>query len=615
MSKKHKMGWTSNTPSEDMNSDFLYSDDALDALINQQYGPKSVDRSNASSMMEQAPQEEAPEDLDLSPLRKMMRDTANEMYQDTPMGATIGTTNQQPTAPARYEELVGEMVDRSTSTLPPADNTEKVAEPVRTESKPAHVCNCKNINNTLSGKPHVTIEKIHGCDHIVITDGYGSCAAIPIARESDPEVSYNNLLKNLAILRADTLQAGQPIPDDIINTALEDLCGSLSKVQILWGRPSFIEDIDDLDDEVADARLHAFNGLKMVLLDDSVKEDNLEATTVFGYLYTSMDDLFNEWKDIIFSWRENADAFDRLLSTLSLLYQIMYDQRYISHGELGEAIKLYTIANDYNGRPRSVDTIMNEAAALPDSDQYSSTFNIQWESTIKEAITGSIDDAMIDECYNIVGLFTEHQTSDSDDNAEEYDAETDEAEAPEEESNAGYAESMAAAFAAQYAESHPDVHPVGGPAPASTGYVRNAESVGAPVGEEDFRSTGDETVNTEAPADDHHDAPEGGNSDGPAESDNTETHPNDAAWEETGSGYITANRSWNPDQSFYEKGKEETQKEEVEEVNRPGDATEQLNEKGEAQSDRSGGSDGIRDVQKETEKVDDDDLIIPVVRG
>lgn len=613
MSKKHKMGWTSNTPSEDMNSDFLYSDDALDALINQQYGPKSVDRSNASSMMEHTPQE-ASEDLDLSPLRKMMRDTANEMYQDTMLGTTIiGTTNQQPTAPARYEELVGEMVDGSSSTLPSADNTEKVAEPVRTESKPDHVCNCKNVNNTLSGKPHVTIEKIHGCDHIVITDGYGSCAAIPIARESDPEVSYNNLLKNLAILRADTLQAGQPIPDDIINTALEDLCGSLSKVQILWGRPTFVEDIDDLDDEAADARLHAFNGLKMVLLDDSVKEDNLEATTVFGYMYTSMDDLFNEWKDIIFKWRENADAFDRLLSTLSLLYQIMYDQRYISHGELGEAIKLYTITNDYNGRPRSVDTIMNEAPALPDSDKYSSTFNIEWESTIKEAITGSIDDAMIDECYNIVGLFTDHQTSEGDENNEEYN-ETDDAGSPEETSNPGYAESMAAAFAAQYAESHPDVHPVGGPAPVNTGYVRNAESVGAPVGEENFRSTGDETINTEASADDHHDAPEGGNSDGPAESDNTETYPDDAAREEAGNSNNTADRSWDPYQSFYEKRKEETQKEKV---NRPGDADEQNNEKEkeEVQSDRSDKSDGIKHVQKETEKVDDDDLIIPVVRG
>lgn len=613
MSKKHKMGWTSNTPSEDMNSDFLYSDDALDVLINQQYGPKSVDRSNAPSMMEQTPQEEAPEDLDLSPLRKMMRDTAHEMYHDSMLSATIGT-NQQPTTPARYEELVGEMVDGSASTLPPAYNTEKVAEPVRTESKPEHACNCKKINNTISGKPHVTIEKIHDCDHIVITDGYGSCAAIPIARESDPEVSYNNLLKNLAIIRADTLQEGQPIPDDIINTALEDLCGSLSKVQILWGRPSFIEDIDDLDDEAADARLHAFNGLKLVLLDDRVESEDLPGTTVFGYLYTSMDDLFNEWKDIIFSWRENVDAFDRLLTTLSVLYQIMYDQRYISHGELGEAIKVYTITNDYNGRPRSVDTIMNEAAALPDSDQYASTFNIEWESSIKEAITGSIDDAMIDECYNIVGLFTEHQSSDDDENDDDYH-EGDDTEASEEVSNPGYAESMAAAFAAQYAESHPDVHPVGGPAPASTGYVRNAESVGAPVGEEDFRSTSDETVNAEAPADDHHDASEGGNTDEPAGSVNTETHPNDAAREKTRSGYNTADRSWDPHQSFYEKGKEETQKEEVEEVNRPGNVAEQHNEKGEAQSDRSGGSDGIEHVQKETEKVNDDDLIIPVVRG
>lgn len=614
MSKKHKMGWTSNTPSEDMNSDFLYSDDALDVLINQQYGPKSVDRSNAPSMMEQTPQEEAPEDLDLSPLRKMMRDTAHEMYHDSMLSATIGT-NQQPTTPARYEELLGEMVDGSTSTLPPAYNTEKVAEPVRTESKPEHACNCKKINNTISGKPHVTIEKIHDCDHIVITDGYGSCAAIPIARESDPEVSYNNLLKNLAIIRADTLQEGQPIPDDIINTALEDLCGSLSKVQILWGRPSFIEDIDDLDDEAADARLHAFNGLKLVLLDDSVESEDLPGTTVFGYLYTSMDDLFNEWKDIIFSWRENADAFDRLLTTLSLLYQIMYDQRYISHGELGEAIKVYAITNDYNGRPRSVDTIMNEAAALPDSDQYASTFNIEWESSIKEAITGSIDDAMIDECYNIVGLFTEHQSSDDDENDDDYH-EGDDTEASEEVSNPGYAESMAAAFAAQYAESHPDVHPVGGPAPASTGYVRNAESVGAPVGEEDFRSTCDETVNAEAPADDHHDASEGGNTDEPAGSVNTETHPNDdAAREKTRSGYSTADRSWYPDQSFYEKGKEETQKEEVEEVNRPRNVAEQLSEKGETQSDRSDGSDEIRHVQKETKKVDDDDLIIPVVRG
>ena len=144
--------------------------------------------------------------------------------------------------------------------------------------------------------------------------------------------------------------------------------------------------------------------------------------------------------------------------------------------------------------------------------------------------------------------------------------------------------------------------------------MRNAESVGAPVGEENFRSTGDETINTEASADDHHDAPEGGNSAGPAESDNTETYPDDAGREEAGNSNNTADRSWDPYQSFYEKRKEETQKEEV---NRPGDADEQNNEKEkeEVQSDRSDKSDGIKHVQKETEKVDDDDLIIPVVRG
>ena len=156
------------------------------------------------------------------------------------------------------------------------------------------------------------------------------------------------------------------------------------------------------------------------------------------------------------------------------------------------------------------------------------------------------------------------------------------------------AESYANEFIAKHQDSFPNIKPTGN----GVGYVRNPESAGAPVGEEDFRGVSNrERVNTEEAHDDYRDASEGINQNGESGSDNSESNPKDV--NENGNGGETTNRSWDPSVSHYEKQKE-TPQEEKEEGN------------------RHGYSNGIKNLQEAPEEVKsdgDDDLIINVTKG
>ena len=153
---------------------------------------------------------------------------------------------------------------------------------------------------------------------------------------------------------------------------------------------------------------------------------------------------------------------------------------------------------------------------------------------------------------------------------------------------------MARQFAEDYQRTHPDARP--------SGYVQNAESVGAPVGEKPFHGEGTENLGTADsgetstdPADDVYGRSENG-SVGTGTSENTEN--SDESDSKSNGRTETGHRSWDANVSDY------TSKEVKEETS-------------EETGNRSGNHDGVKVIQKEAQKVEssEDALIIPVVTG
>ena len=154
---------------------------------------------------------------------------------------------------------------------------------------------------------------------------------------------------------------------------------------------------------------------------------------------------------------------------------------------------------------------------------------------------------------------------------------------------------MARQFAEDYQRTHPDARP--------SGYVQNAESVGAPVGEKPFHGEGTENLGTADsgetstdPADDVYGRSENGAA-GTGTSENTE-NPDESNANSNGNTK-TGHRSWDANVSDY------TSKEVKEETSE------------EKEPDRSRNHDGVKVIQKETQKVEpaEDALIIPVITG
>ena len=586
MSKK-KTKWVSNTPT-DYETGFL-TEDVLNALIDQEYGLKS--KPNPANVGGNLPQG----------IRDIIKDTAREAYT-----STGSTTNE---SGGSFEGVVREMYGKKGIEIPtsPAPDMSPVNTPV-SQPNSTHTDETANpVNDDVIGETGLItietrdvsiIEVGNGkSKDIHITDGCGNSISVPIAKESDPDYSITNLIKNIAAMN--NVEESQ-VSEDVIQSSLYDLATTMAQVQVLWGKPTFVADVSDLDDDLYDNHVHSYDGTKLVVLyptEDSVGGGG----PVYGYSFADMNYLIDKWYQIIKTYFDMHDneKVDCILITLQLAYQMMIDRRYIGYNQLGEYITDYLNTND-DTMNRDYSTYFANIV-LGENAEVDDVFVIKWKNSINEVITQSVEDILFGSSYEALQMYFDHSDAlngHDDDYDDEDESGDDVTEMPERQpvvaDPIAMAESYANEFIAKHQDSFPNIKPTGN----GVGYVRNPESAGAPVGEEDFRDVSNrERVNTEEAHDDYRDASEGINQNGESGSDNSESNPQDV--NENGNGGEATHRSWDPSVSHYEKQKEAPQ-EEKEEGNRHGD------------------SNGIKNLQEAPEEVKsdgDDDLIINVTKG
>lgn len=583
MSKK-KTKWVSNAPT-DYETGFL-TEDALNELIDQEYGLKST--SNPANVGGNLPQG----------IRDIIKDTAREAYSSA--GSTMNESS------GSFEGVVREMYGKKGIEIPaaPAPDMTPADAPV-SQPNCAHTEESSKPANDDAEPEHVTIEtrdvSIIDVDNgkrkdIHITDGCGNSISVPIANESDPDYSITNLIKNIAAMN--DVEESQ-VSEDVIENSLYDLASTMAQVQVLWGKPTFVADVSDLDDDLYDNHVKSYDGTKLVVLyptEDSVGGGG----PVYGYTFADMNYLTDKWYQIIKTYFDMHDneKIDCILITLQLAYQMMIERRYIGYNQLGEYITDYLNTND-DTMNRDYSTYFTNIA--PAEKAEAEVLVIKWKNSINEVISQSVEDILFGSSYDALQMYFDHSDAlnGHDDNDDDEDESGDDAtEMPERQPAVADPIAMAESYANEFIAKHPDSFPNIKPTGNGVGYVRNPESAGAPVGEEDFRDVSNrERVNTEEAHDDYRDASEGINQNGESGSDNSESHSQDV--NENGNGGETTNRSWDPSVSNYEKQKEAPQ-EEKEEGNRHGD------------------SNGIKNLQEAPEEVKsdgDDDLIINVTKG
>ena len=581
---KTKMRWVSNSPSSNVTDEALYSDKALEELVAMEFPGGSM---NTGDFKE-----------DKKPERKVNFNGNNGRFSYSARDAKF---DQESAIPESYKQTavkielpkIRDIMD--TTGLTEDDiisiiktDMEHANDPVSVEPKEGFV------TGLIEAKRSVSIENIQGTESIVITDKYGNRLSIPVAIESDPTYSLRFMIDKFY----ENVNDGSVEVEEYISYTLSDLAAVLARGQILWGKPDFIIESKDLDDLLSDLQVKEFCAINLLLT-----KSNENPGYIFGFITEDMQELVQRWSQIIEKYyvtKDDYEKFDEFLITIAALYRLLVDQRYICYGELNSSFTDYLTDNSVYSVETDiiVNAFTNIAAPI---EEYP-------ELTIK--INGSVDDISSD-VFDLVqegssdtlSLFCrpEEGYDETDSwNSENSESDDDEETGEEQEGYTGSVgsfdpEEMARQFAEDYQRTHPDARP--------SGYVQNAESVGAPVGEKPFHGEG--TENTGAtdsgetstdPADDVYGRSENGAA-GTGTSENTE-NPDESNANSNGNTK-TGHRSWDANVSDY------TSKEVKEETSE------------EKEADRSGNHDGVKVIQKETQKVEpaEDALIIPVITG
>lgn len=597
--KKSKTQWVSNNYT-DPSTEFMSASD-LDALIDQEYGlnqptpaPTFTPNPTGTSHLPEG-------------LRNIIKQSAEEAYHEE-----AGTER-----PQSFEDVISGMYTKKGIDLSSAP---KPAQTVSVPETPQYQIDVHTEEAASTGDTTTveTVDEEESCDircvkiitdektkrnDILITDGSGNAVTIPIANESDNDYSIVNLIKNIAAMNNVTTDA---VTEDTITGALYDLASTMAQVQILWGKPTFVADMSDLDDDLSDDGVKSYDGTKLVILypcEDAVGGGG----TVYGYTFTDMTDLTNQWYSIIKTYFDMGDNeyLDRILISLQLAYQVMITRRYVGYDELGMYIGDYLITND---RTMSAPYTHYFTEIAPADQAADEMFVIKWNHDISEVINQSIESIIYGDAHEVLQMYFDHSDqfagndddeSDSETEDGSYDDSDDQEETRSDVSSNVDPIAMAESFANEYMARHPELsgNQEQSTIPQPRGYVQNPESEGAPVGENDFRNVSNaEVVNTEETDVNSGTSEERGYSNGNTQSSTTETNQDPADRGENGT--TTTNRSWDPSVSDYTgSSKEEAQEEEKEEGN------------------GHGHSNGIKKLQEAPKEVDEDDLIVNVSRG
>lgn len=581
---KTKMRWVSNSSSSNVTDEALYSDKALEELVAMEFPGETMTRRDSK-------EEKKPE-------RKVNFNGNNGRFACTERDTSF---DQNAVIPESYKQTavkielpkIKDIMD--TTGLTEDDiisiiktDMKHADDPVYTEPKEGFV------TGLIESKRSVSIENIQGTENIVITDKYGNRLSIPVAIESDPTYSLRFMLDKFY----DNINDGSKDVEveEYISYTLSDLAAVLARGQILWGKPDFIIESKDLDDLLSDLHVKEFCAINLLLT-----KSNENPGYIFGFITEDMQELVQKWSQIIekyYTTKEDYEKFDEFLITIAALYRVLVDQRYICYGELNSSFTDYLTDNSVYSveTDRIVNAFTNIAAPIEEYPE----LTIQINDSVEDVANGMFD--LVQEGSNdTLSLFCrpEEDYNETDSWNSEESGEGYEETGAEEDGYSGAVgsfdpEEMARQFAEDYQRTHPDARP--------SGYVQNAESVGAPVGEKPFHGEGTENLGTADsgetstdPADDVYGRSENG-SVGTGTSENTEN--SDESDSKSNGRTETGHRSWDANVSDY------TSKEVKEETS-------------EETGNRSGNHDGVKVIQKEAQKVEssEDALIIPVVTG
>ncbi len=605
MSKK-KMKWISNDNKGEFNDEALFSDSALDAMIAESFSKESVrngflgarnklnipEDSFMDHMLKESAKNEKTSNTSVVGNYTRQVDTHNNQDSFRNPVNTFVSPKKEQVVESPLKDVMKLMEDMNLSEKDVIDRITAVNEPI----EPAEVQASEGVLETgisIITERSVSVTSINGNDYIIICDKFGNNVSIPVATESDTTYSLKYMMNkfNENVLT----DKNREIADEDILYILNDLAVTMARGQILWGKPDFIIEKEDFSDFISDYGFKEYDGTKLLLATTSNRE------YVLGYTI-DISELVSMWNDIISRYYETKDSyesFDKLLITFAALYRIMVNNRYICYNELEESFVDYISMNQ--NIKETCDTIHEILETYASPNQNTPELNITInDSYINEIPT--VEELMIDGSSETLGLFCE-PNDDEDSEEDEYPNEYSESEDTEDgDGEEEYPDpiKMAEKFANEYAATHPEVNQN----ISHTGYVQNAESEGAPVGDNSFPGTtgaNSEAVDTKQTSSNLNSSVKESNPYGGPRTGNSESDKNTSAGGNSRSGSSftdTVNRHWNADVSDYTENKKE-EKEIKEEIG-------------------SGNSDGVKTVQEEVQKVDksdDDALIINVNRG
>lgn len=594
MSKKNKKRWVTNSPNENPSTDIIFSDDALDELIMKEFGSKMNEAKRFGPTNKQ-------------PITLGSDQVTMPMREKNPVENLVSVprmyTQQAPQLERRREpeqrfskirgvlETNGFSEDDLVSIV-----NEYLTKDTQEESteKPDTAVNATGVViDDIVPKRTACVKNINGVNFLVMTDKSGNRLTIPVANESTSDYSIRYLIQRF---EESVANSSPVVTDEYLKRILhDDFPSMLAKSQILWGKPDFVIEVEDIDDELSDLHVKEYCGVNLLLTKSSGNPGY-----IYGYIINDITDLMKDWADIIdayFTSKDDYESFDELLLSCMTACRMLSDTRYISYGELGSSFTEYLIDNsDYSDTTDIIkEAFLTIAKPLPEFPELS----IKIDKTV-DNIAIDIDNIFYEISNEVLALFYTTESDSEEGYDEDSSEDTEDAEYSELSSDLFDPEEMARQFAEEYQKTHPDVQ--------TSGYVQNVESVGAPVGEEPFheqRRTGDpQSTDSEKVEADPAASIYGGSSDGTTGTSSSKSTSPVVESNSNGDGRdASTDRPWKPDVSDYTKT--EVKEEKIEEKET---------------TDGSGNYDGVQTVQKEVSKGvqkiasdKEDDLIIPVV--